>query len=109
MAVASAARSAARARSLRVNARTIAKLSVPVAPDPVARQIRTQVRARREHRGGRPGVGDVEDRTRPGIALTTVAQLRLIFQAMPDARGFHEPYLARNQDILASRSPAGVL
>jgi DNA-binding GntR family transcriptional regulator len=36
------------------------------------------------------------------IMATTMAQLRLIFHAMPDARGFHEPYLARNQDILAS-------
>jgi DNA-binding GntR family transcriptional regulator len=29
------------------------------------------------------------------------AELRLVFHTMPDVRGFHEPYLPRNREILA--------
>ncbi|MEO3754058.1 GntR family transcriptional regulator [Streptomyces sp. B6B3] len=31
-----------------------------------------------------------------------LAELRLVFQVMPDTRGFHEPYLVRNDEILAT-------
>ena len=36
------------------------------------------------------------------------AEMRLVFQRMPEVRGFHEPYLARNiaiTDLIEQREP----
>ncbi|MEU0394989.1 GntR family transcriptional regulator [Streptomyces sp. NPDC006208] len=40
------------------------------------------------------------------LMLGILAELRLVFHAMDDARDFHEPYLARNREILAALKAA---